>query len=337
MLLSDFDYVLPEELIAQEPLAQRDASRLLVVDRKTSTLEHRKFYEILDYLRDDDLMVFNDTRVVAKRIFGFKETGARVEALLMRRLSPGVWEAMVKPGRRVPVGTLLAFDGGLNAEVMERTEEGGRILRFDTSKQDPESVIAQIGQVPLPPYICKQISDPNRYQTVYAACDGSAAAPTAGLHFTKDLLGKIASRGIKTVFVTLHVGVATFRPVRTENVEDHDMHTESFEISPESAEAINSARGRIISVGTTSVRALESAAVGKKRLAPMTGQTKLFIKPSYDFKIIDGLITNFHIPKSTLLMLVSAFSGTELIRHAYAEAIEKKYRFLSFGDAMFLC
>jgi S-adenosylmethionine:tRNA ribosyltransferase-isomerase len=335
MRLSDFDYTLPEELIAQEPLAERDKSRLLVVNRTAQTIEHRQFAEILEYLRDDDLMVMNDTRVVAVRLYGSKSTGGAVEALVMKRIEPGVWRAMVKPGRRVHVGARLEFDGGLTADVVERTEEGGRILRFSAGS-DPDELIAEMGEVPLPPYIHKELRDRDRYQTVYAAADGSAAAPTAGLHFTDDLLRKIRATGIKTVFVTLHVGVATFRPVRTENVEDHDMHSESFEISDECAEAINSAKGRIICVGTTSARALESAAVGKRQVVPTRADTKLFIRPPYDFQIIDGLITNFHIPKSTLLMLVSAFGGTELIRRAYAEAVTGKYRFFSFGDAMFL-
>ena len=335
MRLSDFDYTLPEELIAQEPLQERDKSRLLVVNRSAGTIEHRQFADINEYLRDDDLMVMNDTRVVAVRLYGSKSTGGSVEALLMRRIEPGVWRAMVKPGRRVQVGAQLEFGGGLKADVAERTEEGGRILRFSAGS-DPDELIAEMGEVPLPPYIHKELKDRERYQTVYAAADGSAAAPTAGLHFTEDLLRGIRARGIKTAFVTLHVGVATFRPVRTENVEDHDMHSEAFEISPECAEVINSAKGRIICVGTTSARALESAAVGKRKVVPTSAETKLFVRPPYEFQILDGLITNFHIPKSTLLMLVSAFGGTDLIRRAYKEAVHGKYRFLSFGDAMFL-
>ena len=297
--------------------------------------EHRRFEDILEYLRDDDLLVMNDTRVVAVRIYGRKSTGGSVEALLMRCVEPGVWRAMVKPGRRVHVGAKLEFDGGLKADVVERTEEGGRILRF-SADTDPDELIAGMGEVPLPPYIHKQIADSERYQTVYAAADGSAAAPTAGLHFTEGLLGKIRDRGIKTAFVTLHVGVATFRPVRVENLDEHEMHSEAIEITPECAEAVNSAKGRIICVGTTTVRALESAAVGKRKVAPIAAETRLFIRPPYEFQIIDGMITNFHIPKSTLLMLVSAFGGTELIRRAYREAVCEKYRFLSFGDAMFL-
>lgn len=335
MQLNDFDYALPEELIAQEPLPERDKSRLLVVNRTTQTVEHRRFIDLLSYLQDDDLLVMNDTRVVAVRLYGRKSTGGAVEALLMSRIEPGVWRAIVKPGRRVHVGAELEFDGGLRALVVERTEDGGRILHF-TADSDTDDLIAGLGEVPLPPYIHKGIADPGRYQTVYAAADGSAAAPTAGLHFTEGLLGKIKDRGIRTVFVTLHVGVATFRPVRTENLDEHDMHSEYYEITNECAEAINSAKGRIICVGTTSVRALESAAVGKRKVIPTRAETKLFIRPPYDFKIVDGMVTNFHIPKSTLLMLVSAFGGMGLIRRAYEEAVREKYRFLSFGDAMFL-
>lgn len=335
MRLSDFEYTLPQELIAQEPLPERHKSRLLVVNRTTQTIEHRHFEDLLDYLADDDLIVMNDTRVTAKRIHGRKSTGGAVEALLMKRLAPGLWRGMVKPGRRVQIGATIDFEGGLRAEVIERTEEGGRILRF-SAETDPDELIAATGEVPLPPYIHKKLSDPDRYQTIYAAADGSAAAPTAGLHFTKGLLAKIADRGIRIVYVTLHAGVATFRPVRVANIEEHDMHSEELEISPECAEAINSAKGRVVCVGTTSARALESAAVDRGKVAPTAGQTKLFIRPPYDFKIVGALVTNFHIPKSTLLMLVSAFGGTELIRRAYAEAVRERYRFLSFGDAMLL-
>lgn len=335
MRLSDFDYALPEELIAQEPLEERDKSRLLVVDRQRQVIEHRKFIDLLDYLRDDDLMVFNNTRVVAARLEGRKETGGKVEVLLLRKLSSAVWEAMVKPGRRVGVGTGLVFDRGLTAEVLERTEAGGRILRF-AAETDPEVLLAAVGQVPLPPYIHRRLADPERYQTIYSAAEGSAAAPTAGLHFTPDLLDRIRARGIGIAFVTLHVGLATFRPVRTEVIEEHEMHTEIFEISRETADAINSARGRVVCVGTTTARALESAAVGKRRVEPVEKETNLFIRPPYQFKVVDALITNFHMPKSTLLILISAFAGVSLIRRAYEEAVREKYRFLSFGDATFL-
>ena len=335
MRLSNFQYALPEELIAQKPLAERDQSRLLVVSKRRHDIEHRKFFEIVDYLRDDDVMVFNNTRVVATRLCGRKQTGGKIEVLLIKRLSPGVWKGMVKPGRRVAVGAQLVFDKGLAAEVVDRTEEGGRILRF-RAEGDPEELIASVGQVPLPPYVHRRLHDPERYQTVYAAADGSAAAPTAGLHFTPALLDRIRRRGIRTVFIALHVGIATFRPVRTENIEDHEMHAESVEISAESADVINSARGRIVCVGTTTARALESAAAAARTIAPASGETRLFIRPPYDFKIVECLITNFHMPGSTLLMLVSAFGGIELVRRVYEEAVRKKYRFLSFGDAMFL-
>ncbi len=336
MLLSDFDYPLPEELIAQEPLAERDRSRLLVLDRANATIEHRSFYQILDYLRDDDLIVFNNTRVIAARLNGHKETGGKVEALLVGHISPGVWEAIVKPGRRVGVGTGLVFDDGLTAKVVERTDIGGRILQFD-AELDPDALIESVGQVPLPPYIHRRLEDPERYQTVYAATKGSVAAPTAGLHFTPALLEQIKGRGIRTVFITLHVGIATFRPVRTDDVDNHEMHTEHFEINEESADAINSATGRIVCVGTTTARALESAATAHRKIAPMRAKTDLFIRSPYRFKIVEALITNFHIPKSTLLILVSALAGKELIRSAYEEAIKRQYRFLSFGDAMFIC
>lgn len=335
MQLSDFDYTLPDELIAQQPLPERDQSRLLVVNKTEQTIQHRQFGDILDYLRDDDLIVMNDTRVSAVRLRGIKSTGGAVEALVMSRLEPRVWRGIVKPGRRVQVGAVLEFEAGLSAEVIDRTEDGGRVLRF-AAQSDPDELLYEIGEVPLPPYIHNELDDAARYQTVYAQANGSAAAPTAGLHFTEDLLGRIRSRGVKIVFVTLHVGIATFRPVRTENIDEHDMHSETFEISPECAREINSAPGRIICVGTTSVRALESAAVDKKQVAPMRAQTKLFIRPPYDFKMVDGMITNFHIPKSTLLMMVSAFAGTELVRSAYAQAVQMKYRFFSFGDAMML-
>jgi len=336
MLLSDFDYPLPEELIAQEPLAERDKSRLLVVDREKGSIEHRMFPDILDYLKDDDLMVFNDTKVIAARLVGRKSSGGRAEVLLLKRLSHGLWEGMVKPGRRVGVGAMLVFDCGLTAEVVDRNEAGGRTLRF-AAESDPDELISSVGEVPLPPYIHTQLEDPGRYQTVYAAANGSAAAPTAGLHFTPELLERIRARGIRTVFVTLHVGLATFRPVRTENIEDHVMHSEHVEITAETADAINAARGRIVCVGTTTARALESAAVGKRRVRAMRGDTNLFIRPPYEFRIVESLVTNFHVPRSTLLIMLSAFAGRELIRRAYDEALRERYRFLSFGDAMLVC
>jgi len=336
MRLSEFDYSLPEELIAQEPLPERDKSRLLVVDRAKQTIEHRLFFEIQNYLRDDDILVMNNTKVIAARLAGRKETGGRVEVLLLRRLAPTVWEAMVKPGRRVQVGTRLVFDRGLAAEVADRTEAGSRILKFKADS-NPDELLSSVGEVPLPPYIHRRLEDPGRYQTVYAETEGSVAAPTAGLHFTPELLEAIKGRGIRIAFVTLHVGIATFRPVRVQNVEDHEMHSEYFEISPENADLINSAKGRIVCVGTTTARALESAAVAKRRVAATSGETRLFIKPPYDFKIVESLVTNFHMPKSTLLIMLSAFAGHELVRRAYEEAVRERYRFLSFGDAMMVC
>lgn len=336
MQLKDFDYELPEELIAQEPILERDQSRLLVLDRNSGEIEHRRFVDIIDYLQAGDLMVLNDTRVVATRLFGTKPTGANVEALLIANLGENRWKAIIKPGRRVPVGTEITFgDGELTAHVVERTEEGGRIVEF-RSDGDCESIIARLGEVPLPPYICKKLEDRERYQTVYAAEMGSAAAPTAGLHFTPRVLDAIRGKGVETVFITLHVGIGTFRPVRVENILEHEMHAETVFLDEAEAEKINSCRGRIICVGTTTARALESAAVAKRTVAPMCGETRLFITPGYEFKMIDALITNFHMPRSTLLILISALAGRDKIMKAYNEAIKEKYRLLSFGDAMFI-
>jgi S-adenosylmethionine:tRNA ribosyltransferase-isomerase len=335
MLLSDFDYNLTPEMIAQSPLAERDKSRLLVLNRQTRGIEHRHFSDIVEYLKPDDLLVMNNTQVTALRLKGAKPTGGKVEALMLRHLGQNRWDAIVKPGRRVDVGMALEFPGGLRAAVVERTEGGGRILDFGT---DPgtETAIESFGEVPLPPYISHVLEDASRYQTVYAETPGSAAAPTAGFHFTKALLRKLSGMGIRTVFVTLSVGIATFRPVRTENIEDHVMHRERISVSAAAAEAINSAKGRIIAVGTTTARVLESAAIAKRHVGVVDGETDIFIKPGYEFKILDGLITNFHMPKSTLMVLVSALAGHELIMRAYQEAKEQNYRFLSFGDAMFI-
>ncbi|MDO8684892.1 MAG: tRNA preQ1(34) S-adenosylmethionine ribosyltransferase-isomerase QueA [Armatimonadota bacterium] len=336
MRLSDFEYHLPEELIAQEPIKDRDSSRLLVVQRKTGELRHRRFTDIVELVQPGDLLVLNDTRVTAARLRGKKRTGGKVEALLLCKLSGNRYEAMVKPGRRVDVGSEIIFgDGELSADVVERTAAGGRILEF-ASGSDCESIISQLGEVPLPPYIFRSLSDQERYQTVYSRHGGSAAAPTAGLHFTPALLDKIRRKGVQTTFVTLHVGISTFRPVRCENVLDHEMHSEVLSVSAESAEAVNSCKGRVVTVGTTTARALEAAAVDKGKVAPMRGATDLFITPGYEFKIVDALLTNFHIPKSTLLILVSALAGRDLILKAYAEAVRERYRFLSFGDAMFI-
>jgi len=336
MRLSDFDYDLPAELIAQEPIKNREMSRLLVIRRSGGTLEHRSFSDIVELVQPGDVLVLNDTRVTAKRLWGRKGSGARVEVLTLRKLGGGRYEAMVKPGRRAHVGAEIIFAAGaLKAEVVGRTDFGGRILEFAPGA-DAESLIDELGEVPLPPYIHRLLSDRERYQTVYARRAGSAAAPTAGLHFTPALLDKIRARGVRTAFVTLDVGIATFRPVRCENVLDHEMHSEAFWVSEESAETINSRKGRIVVVGTTTARALESAAVGKGRVAPSCGSTDLFITPGYEFKAVDALVTNFHMPRSTLLILVSALAGRDLILRAYAEAIRERYRLLSFGDAMFI-
>lgn len=334
--LSEYDYELPPELIAQEPLAERDRSKLLVLHRDTGEIEHRHFYDLPEYLRPDDLLVMNDTQVTALRLRGSKPTGGKVEALLLRDLGGNRWDSIVKPGRRVDVGATLVFgDGELTARVLERTEGGGRIVDFGDAPGTAEK-IRQLGEVPLPPYIHSVLKDVSRYQTVYASQPGSAAAPTAGFHFTPKLLADIKAMGIRTACVTLNVGIATFRPVRTEDITEHEMHKEVISIPQNTAQAINSAPGRIIAVGTTTVRALESAAEGKHRVGVLDGETRLFITPGYDFQIIDGLITNFHMPKTTLMILVSAFAGRENIQRAYREARERHYRFLSFGDAMLI-
>ena len=336
MQLQEFDYGLASDLIAQEPLPERDQSRLLVLDRATGKMEHRRFPEIARYLRPGDLMVLNDTRVVATRLRGRKATGGAVEALLLSKLDDRRWQAVVKPGRRVPVGTRMSFgEDEIGAVAVDRTHDGGRVLEFE-SGTDSDGLIARLGEVPLPPYIHRKLQDRERYQTIYAERDGSAAAPTAGLHFTGRVFEAIRAAGVDWVFITLHVGIGTFRPVRAENVLEHEMHAESVFLSEAAAKRINCCRGRIICVGTTTARALESAAVAKRRVEPMRGETSLFITPGYGFKIIDALITNFHMPRSTLLILVSAFAGRELTMKAYDEAIKKRYRFLSFGDAMFI-
>lgn len=334
--LKEFDYDLPLDFIAQEPLAERDKSKLLVLHRDSGQIEHRQFRDITEYLHAGDLLVMNDTQVTAVRFHGVKPSGGRVEALLLRDLGDNRWDAIVKPGRRVGVGTRLVFeDGDIIAQVVERTEGGGRILDFGDAPGTSEKIRRQ-GEVPLPPYIQSVLKDVGRYQTVYASEPGSAAAPTAGFHFTPELLADLKAMGVKTTFVTLHVGIATFRPVRTEFLADHVMHKELISISKDASEIINSAERRIIAVGTTTARVLESAAIGRRRVAAVDGETSLFITPGHDFKILDGLITNFHMPRSTLLVLVSAFAGRELIMRAYEEAKKHKYRFLSFGDAMFI-
>lgn len=338
---SDFYYDLPEELIAQTPAERRDMSRLMTVDRRTGEIGHGIFHDIVDMLEPDDVLVINNSKVIPARLHGIKdETGARMEMLLLRDLGDDCWEVLVHPGRRAKTGSVISFgDGLLRAHVLRTVEDGNRVVRLEYSRNGGEnifSVLDRIGEMPLPPYITSRASDPGRYQTVYADREGSAAAPTAGLHFTEELLDRIRDKGIRIAPVLLHVGLGTFRPVKEDAISDHVMHTEHFEISRESADIINSCNGRVVAVGTTSCRVLESAADESGHIDPMTADTGIFIYPGYRFKRVDALITNFHLPESTLLMLVSAFSSREIMLRAYAEAIEQRYRFFSFGDAMFI-
>lgn len=340
MKLSDYDYHLPEELIAQDPLSVRSESRLMVLDKNTGDIEHKHFYDIKDYLKPGDCLVLNNTRVIPARLIGEKEdTHGKVEVLLLKRKSDDTWESLVKPGKKARPGARISFGNGLLVgEVMDIVEEGDRIIKFHYDGIF-EEILDQLGQMPLPPYITHKLKDRNRYQTVYAKYDGSAAAPTAGLHFTKELLQEIRDMGVNIAEVTLHVGLGTFRPVKEDNILDHHMHSEYYQISKEAADLINETRangGRIISVGTTSTRTLESAAAEDGTLRECSGWTEIFIYPGYKFKAIDGLITNFHLPESTLIMLVSALAGREHVLHAYEEAVEARYRFFSFGDAMFI-
>ena len=335
---SDFYFDLPQELIAQDPLEDRSSSRLLVLDRATGQVSHHIFREIVDYLRPGDCLVLNNTKVIPARLLGVREqTGAHVEVLLLKRRENDVWETLVKPGKKCRPGTKLVFgDGLLRAEVLETVEEGCRLIRFDY-EGIWEEVLDRLGEMPLPPYITHKLQDKNRYQTVYARHEGSAAAPTAGLHFTRELLGQIAGKGVHIAYVTLHVGLGTFRPVKEENVLEHHMHSEYYEVTEETADLINAAKaggGRVICVGTTSCRTLESAADDNGFVRPGSGSTEIFIYPGYRFKVLDALVTNFHLPESTLVMLVSALAGRERVLGAYEEAIRERYRFFSFGDAM---
>lgn len=339
MNVKDFTFDLPQELIAQDPLEDRSSSRLLVMDKRTGEIRHRGFRDIIEYLRPGDCLVVNNTKVIPARLFGVKEdTGAKIEVLLLKRKEGDVWETLVKPGRKCRPGTELVFgEGLLRGSVLEVAEEGNRLIRFRYNGIF-EEVLDQLGQMPLPPYITHELKDKNRYQTVYAKHDGSAAAPTAGLHFTRELLQKIQDKGIEVAHVTLHVGLGTFRPVKVENVLDHHMHSEFYVVEEEQAEKINRAKaagGRVICVGTTSCRTLESAAGPDGTVKAGSGWTDIFIYPGYVFKAMDCLITNFHLPESTLVMLVSALAGREHVLHAYGEAIREKYRFFSFGDACF--
>ena len=341
MRTSDFDYELPEELIAQTPMEPRDHSRLMVVHRKTGTLEHRRFDDITEYLNPEDALVINETRVIPARLLGEKE-GTRVpaEVLLLRRIDATDWEALVKPGRRLKPGTFCSFgEGLLRCEILENVPEtGGRRVRFHYEGVF-EELLDRLGEMPLPPYIHEKLSDPERYQTVYAREEGSAAAPTAGLHFTPELLERIRKKGVTIVPVLLHVGLGTFRPVKAEDVESHEMHSEYCQVTPEAAETLNRIRragGRIVCVGTTSVRTLETMASEDGVIHPGAGETRIFIYPGVKIRAVDALITNFHLPQSTLLMLVSAFMGREEALRVYREAVAQRYRFFSFGDAMFI-
>ncbi len=335
---SDFYFDLPQELIAQDPLEDRSASRLLVLNRKTGAVEHHTFREITNYVRSGDCLVLNNTKVIPARLMGVKEdTGAAIEVLLLKRRDNDVWETLVKPGKKARSGAKIVFgDGCLRAEVLDVVEEGNRLLRFDYEGIF-EEVLDRLGEMPLPPYITHKLQDKNRYQTVYAKYEGSAAAPTAGLHFTEELLAQIEEMGVNIAYVTLHVGLGTFRPVKADNILEHHMHSEHYEVTPETAELINRTKesgGRVICVGTTSCRTVESAADESGRVQPGCGDTEIFIYPGYRFKVLDCLITNFHLPESTLVMLVSALAGKENVLAAYREAVEERYRFFSFGDAM---
>ncbi len=338
MKRTDFYYELPEELIAQDPLEDRSSSRLLVLDRKSGAVSHHVFREITEYLKEGDCLVINDTKVIPARLIGSKiGTDAKIEVLLLKRKENNIWETLVKPGKKMKAGAKLSFgDGLLTGEVIDIVEEGNRLIRF-SFEGIFEEILDQLGQMPLPPYITHQLQDKNRYQTVYAKHTGSAAAPTAGLHFTPELLGAIEERGIEIAKVTLHVGLGTFRPVKVDEITDHHMHSEFYQIDEEAAKKINRVKAtgnRVICVGTTSCRTIESAADESGHLKAKSGWTDIFIYPGYEFRALDGLITNFHLPESTLIMLVSALAGRENVLAAYEEAVKERYRFFSFGDAM---
>lgn len=340
MDVKDFYYELPQELIAQDPLEDRSNSRLMVLNRRSGEISHRIFREITDYLKPKDCLVINNTKVIPARLYGIREdTGAKIELLLLKRKENDIWETLVKPGKKAKTGTKISFgEGLLKGEIIDVIEDGNRLIHF-SYEGIFEEILDELGQMPLPPYITHALQDKNRYQTVYAKYDGSAAAPTAGLHFTPELLEQIQTMGVKIAEVTLHVGLGTFRPVKVSDVLSHHMHSEYFQIDTKAADLINQTKdagGRIISVGTTSTRTLESAADKTGYIKAQSGWTDIFIYPGYSFKVIDGLITNFHLPESTLLMLVSALAGREQILSAYQTAVKEKYRFFSFGDAMFI-
>ena len=340
LLKSDFYFDLPQEQIAQDPLEDRSSSRLLVLNKETGEMQHRHFADILEYLQEGDCLVLNNTKVIPARLMGVKEeTGAAIEVLLLKRKENDVWETLVKPGKKARPGAVISFgDGLLKGTVLDVVEEGNRLIQF-SYEGIFEEVLDKLGEMPLPPYITHKLQDKNRYQTVYAKYEGSAAAPTAGLHFTKELLQKVEEKGVKIAYVTLHVGLGTFRPVKEDNVLNHHMHSEFYQVTPEAAKLINdtkAAGGRVICVGTTSCRTIESAANEEGIVVPGCDNTEIFIYPGYQFKVLDCLITNFHLPESTLIMLVSALAGREHVLHAYNTAVEMKYRFFSFGDAMFI-
>ena len=339
MKLTDFDYDLPEELIAQTPVEPRNASRLMVLDPVTESIEHRHFYDLKEYLEPGDTLIFNDTRVMPARLLGWREgTGGKVEGFLLRRIDGDTWETLVKPGRKAREGQVVRFSDELTCKILETTDFGGRIVKFSYDGIF-EEILDRLGETPLPPYIHEKLMDKERYQTVYSKEQGSAAAPTAGLHFTREQMNELRDMGVNLGFVTLHVGLGTFRPVSTENVEDHVMHKEYYSISQDTADLIKATKAagkRVIAVGTTSIRTLESAATGVGEIAGRTDWTNIFIYPGYVFKIVDGIITNFHLPKSTLIMLISAFAGREFVLKAYEQAVKERYRFFSFGDAMMI-
>lgn len=337
---SDFYFDLPEELIAQDPLEDRSSSRLLVLDKNTGEIEHHVFKDILDFLHEGDCLVLNNTKVIPARLMGVKaDTGATIEVLLLKRRENDIWETLVKPGKKARPGAVISFgDGILTGTVLDIVEEGNRLIQF-SYEGIFEEVLDRLGEMPLPPYITHKLQDKNRYQTVYAKYEGSAAAPTAGLHFTKELLAKVEEKGVKIAYVTLHVGLGTFRPVKEDNVLNHHMHSEFYQVTPEAAELINNTKaagGRVICVGTTSCRTIESAANEEGKVVAGCDNTEIFIYPGYKFKVLDNLITNFHLPESTLIMLVSALAGKEHVLDAYKMAVDMKYRFFSFGDAMFI-
>ncbi len=340
MNVSDFNYELPKELIAQDPLEKRSESRLMVLDKATGKVTHKHFYDIIEYINEGDCLIINNTKVIPARLYGVKEdTGTAIEILLLRRVDGNTWECLSRPGKKARVGARIVFgEGLLTGEIVDVVEEGNRLIRFEYDGIF-EEILDKLGEMPLPPYITHKLQDKSRYQTVYAKYDGSAAAPTAGLHFTPELLQRLRDKGVKIAEVTLHVGLGTFRPVKVENVLEHHMHSEYYEITKEACDIINNTKangGKVISVGTTSTRTVESVADENGLLTPKKGDTDIFIYPGFNFKVVDSLITNFHLPESTLIMLVSALAGRENVLAAYEEAVKERYRFFSFGDAMLI-